>query len=456
MIVHLPLLIAMVLFVQCGRDARPWSVVLVTVDTLRPDRLGCYGGTGARTPCADRLAREGCLFTSSFCSIPITLPSHTSILTGLYPRYHEVLSHGFTLDPAFTTLPEILTDHGYQTAAFISSHVLDNKYGISQGFDLYWQRYRFVPPKMAKEILLAEAKDVLTEAVIQWSEIDLDEPFFLWLHWFHPHKPYEPPPPWRTLHDPNPESELKADVKTLEQVWKGELEIDAEERDRIRMLYDGEVAFSDQQLAAVLEHLEEMGRLDRTIVVFTADHGEVLYEHERYFGHDIMLYDPSLQVPLLIWAPGLVPGGALSETTVRNIDIMPTLLDLLGIPLGDVEIEGRSFAAALQGETLPDVPVFAELFPPREDWKSEPRHAVRYGPWKLITIDGRETEPELYHLDTDPGETENIALADSAKAAELLALLRLWMEKNPQVTDRFPDLSADEIENLRSLGYITD
>lgn len=430
------------------------NLLLITVDTQRADRLGCYGGPGAFTPEADRLAREGALFTNAFTSIPITLPAHCSILTGLYPRTHGVLSHGYTLPEERTTLAEILKEEGFRTAAFVSSHVLDDKYGTSQGFDIFWERYNY-GPKRARRALRERGEDLLTKAALDWVRLELDEPYFLWLHWFHPHKPYEPPPPWAALYDPDPSSPLRADVETLNRVWHGEYEPSPEEIERFRRLYEGEVAFTDRQIGLVLGRLEEAGLLDRTLVVYTADHGEVLYEHDRYFGHDIMLYDHSIRVPLLVRAPAAARAGSIVDAPVRQIDLLPGILDLLGVHRPDILWEGSSFAPLLRGETVEERPVFAEVFPPKPEWKSPPRHGVRFGDWKLITVEG-EDDGQLFDLAADPGESKNLANEETAKGAELRALLLEWMAAAPLPEENFPELTDEERENLRSLGYLED
>ncbi|MBM3321611.1 MAG: sulfatase [Candidatus Eisenbacteria bacterium] len=444
------------LFPSCaGKETAPANLLLITVDTLRADRLGCYGGTDARTPAIDRLARGGTLFTNAFCSIPITLPSHASIFTGLYPRTHKVLSHGYTLAPEHTTLAEVLREHGYQTGAFISSHVLDDKYGLAQGFDIYWKRYNYGRER-AERLMEEAGEDLLTLAVLDWLRLEAKEPFFIWLHWFHPHKPYEPPGAMRALHDPSPDSPLQPDVPTLQKVWEGAIDLPDEEVERFRSLYAGEVAFTDQQVGIVLSRLKDLGLLENTLVVLTADHGEVLYEHDRYFGHDIMLYEPSLQVPLILSGPGIAREERILDATVRNIDLFPTILDLLGIPSDPSAIEGRSFAAALQEQPMEDAPVFAEVFPPKEVWKTEPRHTVRFGDWKLITKDGTDVS-ELFDLSDDPAEKQNRSEDAIEKRAEMERLLREWIAaREGTAPEGYPELTEQERENLKSLGYITE
>jgi len=451
-----PFAVAVLFFLlsSCGaREEERLNLLLITIDTLRADRLGCYGGNEALTPSIDRLAREGTQFTSAFSAIPITLPSHATILTGLYPRAHKVLSHGYTLAGEFTTLAEALKATGYHTGAFVSSHVLDHEYGLAQGFDIYWERYNY--GRQRAEEAEEEGEDLLTRAAIDWIRLELDEPFFLWLHWFHPHKPYDPPGAMRGLYDPDPGSPLRADVRTIQEIWEGKIRLSENDVERFRSLYAGEVAFTDRQVGAVLAKLEELGILDNTIVVFTADHGEVLYEQDRYFGHDIMLYDPSVRVPLVVSGPGAGEAGRIVEETVRTVDLFPTLVELLSAPAGGSALDGSSFAPLLRGGAAEELPVFAEVFPPKEVWKTEPRHAVRLGDWKLIAMDGGDSL-ELYDLGADPGETRNLAREEASKRAELDSLLRGWMRRAGDVGGAIPELSAEEEKNLRSLGYITE
>jgi arylsulfatase A-like enzyme len=452
--VLLAILLLLLLPVCAGRREGPRNVLLITVDTLRADRLGCYGGIAARTPSIDRIAREGTLFTRAFSSIPITLSSHASILTGLYPRTHKVLSHGYRLDAAYETLAETLGLRGYKTAAFVSSHVLDDGYGLAQGFDIYWERFNY-GKKRAEEIEETTGTDLLTAAWLDWMRLEMKEPFFLWLHWFQPHKPYEPAWRMRDLYDTDPASPLRADVPTLQSVWHGTTELAEKDVDRFRNLYAGEVAFTDRQVGIVLAKLQELGVLDNTLVVFTADHGEVLYEHDRYFGHDIMLYEESIHVPLILRGPGIIREGRTHDLMTSNVDLLPTILDLVGVPPGERALDGRSLAPALRGGEEADRPVFAEVFPPKEVWKSAPLHAVREGEWKLIARDGSET-PELFDLANDPRESENLAADSVARREEMEGTLRRWMGASEELPAAYPELTEEERRNLKSLGYIEE
>ncbi len=446
------LLSLLLLLGGCGSGGRgaPWNILLITIDTLRADRLGCYGGTASITPNIDRLAAEGTLFAESYCAMPITLPSHTSILTGLYPRNHRVLSHAYTLTSEFTTLAEIAKANGYHTAAFVSSHVVDNKYGLGQGFDLYWKRYDY-GPEQVNRIRRESGFDILTEAVETWAKMRAEEPYFTWIHWFHPHKPYEPPPPYKARYDIRADTALEASVETFRKAWKREIELTDRELEEMRSLYAGEVAYNDRQVGLTLRKLRRLGLLERTIIILTADHGEMLYEKDRYFGHDIMLYDPSIRVPLIMVAPGLIPEGKIALETVRSVDLLPTIIELAGLDRGDDILDGRSVASLFDGGTIEDLPVFAEMFGPKPDWKSPPRHAVRFENWKLIRTDGVE-EMELYDLNEDPLEKVNLADVATDRRDDLADRLDRLM--SGEIDVEIPVLTEEERIRLEALGYL--
>jgi arylsulfatase A-like enzyme len=438
----------------CARPPapRPKNILLITIDTLRSDRLGAYGNPTVRTPTLDRLAREGAVFASARSPIPLTLPSHTSILTGLYPRTHLVLSHAYTLAPGRPTLATILKEHGYATAAFVSSHVLDKKYGLDRGFDVYWQRWE--TDMGATRAMNVVGLELTTKAAKEWLKARPPEgPFFLWVHFFQPHKPYAPPPPLDRLYDPDYAGTITAEVDTLHHIWHDRVALAPEDLEHLIALYDGEVTWSDLEVGKVLATLEAEGLLDDTVVMITADHGEVLYEHDFYFGHDIMLYEPALSVPLIVRAPGLVSEGAVVGAGVRLIDVAPTLLDAAGIPPGEVgRFEGTSLlrvASAPPADTL-----YAEVFPPKAEWKTKPRHAVATSAWKLI-LEDESAERELYDVVTDPAERENRAASEPETLASYLAAWEAWRaSRQEEFVTTFPDIDPETEENLRSLGYI--
>jgi arylsulfatase A-like enzyme len=447
----------------CGRrESRPKNVLLITIDTCRADCVGAYGHPTIRTPALDQLAREGVLFTNARAPVPMTLPSHTSIMTGLYPRTHLVLSHAYTLGPRPPTLAQVLKEHGYTTAAFVSSHVLDKKYGLDRGFDIYWERWTNEASFLIE--LREQGKELVTKTANLWLR-ETGAPFFAWVHYFQPHKPYEPPAPLPELYDPGYQGRTVAAVDTLERIWRERIVLDPADLEHLVALYEGEVTVADMEVAKVLAVLEETGHADDTIVIVTADHGEVLYEHEFYFGHDIMLYGPALDVPMIVKGKGLFPPGRIVTEPVRLIDLAPTILEALGIPPDEVgEFEGRSLLPVLAGPRGRGAPrgahpssadtLYAEVFPPKEDWKVGERHAIEGLRWKLILDDETERR-ELYDLVGDPGERSDLSAAQPETAATYFAAWDAWKaSKAAEFVQKFPDLDAETIEMLRSLGYI--
>ncbi len=458
---------------------RPKNVLLITIDTLRSDRLAAYGNPIVRTPTLDRLARDGAVFATAHSPIPLTLPSHASILTGVYPRTHLVLSHAYTLAPTRPTLASILKEHGYQTAAFVSSHVLDKKYGLDRGFDTYWQRW--AADMNATRAMNVAGLELTTKAAKEWLKKRPDGPFFLWVHLFQPHKPYTPPAPLDRLYDPGYTGTMVAEVDTLHRIWRDRIALAPADLAHLSALYDGEVTTADIEVGRLLATVEAEGHLDDTIIVITSDHGEVLYEHDFYFGHDIMLYQPAINVPLLMRAPGLIPAGRVVGQPVRLIDVAPTLLDAVGIPPSEVgRFEGmslialaerasgtgpsrdsrgalRSFRAPRGSGAAPAAPpdtLFAEVFPPKAEWKVKPRHAVATSRWKLILEDESDAR-ELYDLALDPMERENVAAAEPDTLASFLAAWEAWRaSKEKEFVTTYPDIDAETEETLRSLGYI--
>jgi len=368
--------------------ARPWNVLLVTFDTTRADRIGCYGNERIDTPTLDGLARDGIRFARTLSAVPITAPSHSTILTGRYPIAHGVRDNGlFTLDQDQLTLAEILGSHGYESAAAIGAYPLTARFGLDQGFDLYddhltgiYENYsgqRVVP----KERLFFDERRAaqVNEAILPWLEErsqDPDsKPFFAWVHYFDPHQPFEPPPPYAGLYADD--------------------------------LYDGEIAYADSRLGFLLDYLDKLGELDRTLIVMAADHGEGLGEHNEVT-HAVLAYNSTLHVPLIIRPPGEVPArGTVVNSWVGTVDIVPTILDLLGFEVPDT-VQGRSLVPLWSNEESPagwDSHYYAENLSPR----------LTHGWGELrIVLDGRMKyihgpEPELFDLETDPGEQHDLA-----------------------------------------------
>jgi arylsulfatase A-like enzyme/Tfp pilus assembly protein PilF len=396
------------------------NVLLVTLDTTRADRLGCYGYRGAKTARLDRLAAEGVRFENAFTDAPITLPSHASLLTGLYPFEHGVRNNGnFYLPDRFETLATVLRKRGYRTAAFVSSFILDRRYGLARGFESYDDR-------MDEAAVLgssweAERRgDRTALACIRWLEGYAGQgaaaPFFVWLHLYDPHEPYRPPPPLRDLFVDRP--------------------------------YDGEIAFTDLAVASVLEKLAQLGLLDRSLVAVVADHGESLGDHGEET-HSMFLYESAIRVPLILWRPGVLPAGKVVASPVRTLDLAPTILDILGEPPLAAP-HARSLRGAIDGPLRERPPaVYAETYVPKFYMNGAALRVLREDRFKLIDA----PRPELYDLAHDPGETQNRFEDEPAIAGRLRAELeRLTAGGDAAMSRRRVDDEA--VEKLKALGYL--
>jgi arylsulfatase A-like enzyme/Tfp pilus assembly protein PilF len=399
--------------------ARPGlNVLLVTLDTTRADRLGCYGHASARTRHLDRLATEGTRFETVVASAPITLPSHSSILTGLYPFEHGVRNNGnFYLAERFETLATRLKARGYRTGAFVSSFILDRRYGLDRGFDAYDDR---MEGEYAQVVTLqAERRgDRTALALGRWIDErarDKDAPFFAWLHLYDPHEPYRPPHPFSDLFAKDP--------------------------------YDGEIAFADAIVASVLDRLQGAGLLDRTLVVVTGDHGESLGEHGETT-HSMFVYEGAIRVPLILWRPGLVPAGRAVTDPVRLVDVAPTILDLVGAPPLAAP-HARSLVPLVLGRSGGAAPpAYSETLLPKFYMNWAPLRALRDGRFKLIDA----PRPELYDLATDPGESHNLFAERSGTAAALREGLGRLAASGDAMS--LQTLDREAMEKLAALGYI--
>lgn len=383
----------------------PLSVLLITIDTLRADRVGAYGDSKARTPALDALAREGVVFERAYTPVPITLPAHVSVMTGLLPPAHGVRGNGaFALGPTVPTLAEALKASGRRTAAFVGGFPLSRRFGLSRGFDEY-------DDAMAKaqgvnyDFAERRARDVV-EAATRWMSAN-PGPVFVWVHLFDPHAPYDPPPEFRTG--------------------------DA---------YRDEIASADAAVSTLMAAWD--ARPGRSMVVATSDHGEAFGEHGEW-SHSLFIYDTTLHVPLLIRAPGF-EAGKRSGVSVGLIDIAATVLDVAGST--SRSLPGVSLARAL-GPGARDRALYAETLAPRLDFGWSDLRAWREDGFKWI----RAPKPELYALSEDREEAKNLASEDPPRARALdAALSKALASSGDRSASRAPD--AESAERLRSLGYV--
>src|SRR6266850_522029 len=419
-----PLLASLVLatLFACGRHERP-NVLVVTIDTLRTDRLGCYGFGLAHTPAIDRLADEGVRCTDVASSAPITLPAHCSIMTGLYPPAHGVRDNGnYALGPEAVTLAERLAAAGYRTGAFVSAAVLSRRYGLDQGFDAYdddlWSEDE--PPLfMIRERTASRTADRALAWLEGWRRSARRPPFFLWVHFFDPHQPY---------------GVRSVDLAALAPTP-----------------YDAEIAEADRGVGRVIEWLRRKGVLDDTLVILTADHGEGLDEHGEPT-HGIFIYDATIQVPLVWRLPRVFPARTTYGGPVRHIDIVPTVLAVLGLPGGD-STQGTDLLSALQGRTGPvDLVQYSESRLAEEGFGMAPLLGVRHGGRKWI----QAPRPELYDLRDDPRERTNLYPGDAAGARALEDALEAVTADSARRALAAPTRRVDgeTEEMLRALGYV--
>jgi choline-sulfatase len=399
------------------------NVLLVTLDTTRADHLGCYGDRVAQTPVLDRLAAEGIRFADAVSPVPITLPAHVSIMTGLDPPHHGVRNNGeYQLDDSHVTLAELLRDADYDTAAFVSSFVLDARYRLDQGFALYDDRVEATAQAAFGGYENERTAGTVTSAALKWlRNRTSDKPFFLWVHYYDPHSEYQPPQPYATTFRANP--------------------------------YDGEIAYMDAELGRLVDALGELGRADRTVTIIAGDHGESLGEHDEE-GHTHLIYAATQHVPLILWSPALVDrGGVVDNVVVGIVDIFPTVLDLLGL----------SHSGPCDGMTLlrapeqPERMVYMETLVPYLANGWAPLYGLRRHGDKHIAA----PKPEYYNLLEDPHELKNlyVGLSGSAQraAAELALELAVRLEDSPSaeaVAAAALALDPQSRQRLEALGYV--
>ncbi len=404
------------------RAATRPNIVLVTLDTTRADRMGFLGSTRGVTPALDALAREGVVFTRAFAQAPITTVSHATLLTGTFPPFHGVNDFGVPLAAGVPYLPDLLHGQGYRTAAFVGSLILDPRGGTApgfdRGFDVYDAGYRTRRPGDDRYRTLERRAGEVVARALAWLSGAGGGPFFLWVHLYDPHDPYEPP----------------AD---LAKRFAG-------------APYDGEIAAADRAVGRLVEGLRQRGLLSASIVAIAADHGEALGEHGEDT-HGVFLYDETLHVPLMVRAPGVAPARVI--TRVRLADVAPTLLELAGLPR----------AAAMQGESLAplwrpdprvdDRPVYAETQYPRRAFGWSPLVSWRADRFLYV----RAPRRELYDIVSDPTASTNLAERRDRVASGIDAELEQFVRRAAGVTPPQRQAGVDPAvaERLAALGYVS-
>jgi len=409
----------------------PINVVLITVDCLRPDRLSCYGYERETTPRIDRLAGDGAVFTNMYAQAPWTGPGVVSTLTGLYPAVHGVDAGGHTVPESVVTMMDLFRDHGYSVPDLCYLTV-----------DPTFQNLGAEPVADINVAGLGESK-----ALNRWINIHHREPFCIWYHYRNLHLPYNPPQKHRVFppaNDPNavPPTEIQVVQKEV-IVPHGTVTFSEESRPWLDALYDAQLRELDGFINGLRYRLTLHNLLKHTLIVITADHAEELLEH-GFVGHGSTavhstMYDEVLHIPLVMYCPRVVPKGLTLDVMAQQVDILPTVCELVGLPV-PAGVQGRSLVPAMRGEPLDDVPVFAETveggYQAKEDMKSTWLRSVRTREWKLIhKISPAGDSFEVYDLVEDAAELRNVFAARPAVAGELFAQLAQWVTQNENARD---------------------
>ncbi len=421
----------------CTRpDAR--NVILISIDTLRPDHLGVYGHERPTSPNLDAFAARGVVFEDALSTAPWTLPAHVSLLTGRYPARHAVRTDLHRLRPDVTTLADWLREHGFVTAAFHNTHFLLPRSGLHSGFETH----EYVPESNSRS---GDATRI-TRLALDWLEARSGDRFFLFLHYFDVHSDYTSQERYERIFAPRP-GRLSGRTGELMAVRAGLVSLDAEDAEHLAGLYDAGVRQLDDDLAPLLAWLEQTGRFQDTVVAVTSDHGEEFLEHGGVL-HDHTHYEELLRVPLILRG-GSLPAGLRVPTAVSLTDVMPSLLGLLGLPQ-PAGMDGRDLRALWESpESGSDArPLFAETSPMREDTL----RSVRMGRHKLIH-DRRTGRVEVYDLEADPGETRDLSGERRDLVERLSSVLEAFQHDSPE-PEAAPPPSKEDEERLRALGYL--
>ena len=413
------------LLISTAAWAEAPNIIFITVDTTRADRMGFLGSKRGLTPNLDAVARQGVVFEKAFSQAPLTPVSHATIFTGTYPQFHTVTDFGHPLPTLLPSVPEILQKSGYHTAAFIGSLILDPKAqmapGFDRGFDFFDAGFR---PKTNRsesryDTIERRAGDVTARA-ISWLKKNPQSPFFIWVHLYDPHAPYDPPRPYDS---------------------------------RFKDPYDGEIAYSDTCLGKLFQYLRQRGLYDRSLIVMMSDHGESLGAHGESM-HGIFLYDETIHVPLLFKLPGALLAGKHVTTRVRLVDVAPTLLSMLSLPL-PATFQGESLVAEMKSapSAQKDLPAYSETEYPHRAFGWAGIRAMRTGKYLYI----RAPKRELYDQNVDKKEEHNLAATSPAVTDTLGSQLDKFYDQTTSFHGKPQQAttSAEQSENLAALGYVS-
>ncbi len=402
------------------RQGRDFNVIVITLDTTRADRLPSYGCRDLTTPTLDTFAARGVRFEHCYAQTPLTLPSHTTLMTGTLPLFHGIRDNGgFFVPEKLKTMAELFKDKGYETGAFIAAFVLDSKWGLNQGFDTYYDKFDMSKFKrISLGTVQRPANEVLDQA-LPWLDARKDKKFFAWLHLYDPHSPYEPPPPYDKIYAEHP--------------------------------YLGEIAFADSQLARLWSWLESNGLLEKTFIVFAGDHGESLGEHEEQ-SHGFFVYQAAIHVPLIVVTPFPKLQGVVSPEVTGLVDVLPTVCEMEGLPV-PAEVQGKSLLPAFFGRRRKETPLaYSETYYPRFHFGWSDLKTVQDGRYKLILA----PVPELYDVVADPREEKNLVYLEKKTFERLNAEAEAFIgraSQNAYETD-LSKIDEETREKLSALGYV--
>jgi len=401
-----------------GAAAPHLNLLVITLDTMRADALGAYGAADGATPNLDRLARSGVVFDDAIAAAPLTLPAHVSLFTAKYPPRHGVRDNGgFVLDARQRTLAARLASAGFRTGGFVGAYVLDRRWGIARGFDTYVDDFDVEKARGPVPAGVERRANDVADRALAWLETAAASRFFAWVHFYDAHSPYDPPEPYRTRFAARP--------------------------------YAGEVAFVDSQVGRLIAFLEDRRLLDKTIVVAVGDHGESLGEHDEST-HGFFVYRSVLRVPFVIASPAGTARGLNVSSTVRAIDLAPTLLELLGVPLNDA-VDGRSLVPLMTGASRDlGLDAYSESMYARYHFGWSELKALTSGRYTYISA----PRPELYDTVQDPGQTRNLYDARRPLADRMDASLRAVARDSDDSAPRTSDVEPDVRARLAALGYV--
>jgi arylsulfatase A-like enzyme/Flp pilus assembly protein TadD len=413
----------LLLLVSLTAQAEAPNIILITVDTTRADRMGFLGSKLGATPNLDALARQGIVFERAFSQAPLTPVSHATIFTGTYPQFHTVTDFGHPLPSLLPSLPEILQKSGYHTAAFVGSLILDPKANMAPGFDRGFDYFdagfhqKRGPDETRYDSVERRAGDVVGHA-LTWLKKNRASPFFIWVHLYDPHAPYDPPAPYdKQFKDP----------------------------------YDGEIAYADGALGKLFAYLRQRGLYDRALIAMMSDHGESLGAHGESM-HGIFLYDETIHVPLVFKLPGQLLRGRRVSSRVRLVDVAPTLLSMLSLPLPRT-LQGESLVPLMKPSTKPpaDLPAYAETDYPHRAFGWSALRSMRTGKYLFV----RAPKRELYEESTDTGAHHNLAAVSPAVTATLQTQLDEFHDRTSSFNEKSEQktLTSEQTENLAALGY---